>query len=114
MAGQRPFPPKAPARHLRIGKAGGDSPLARKPSYNMYYVYTLKSEKDGRHYVGITSKLPSVRLIKHNQNKSRFTRGHQPWVLLEYEQFQDKQLAMKREKFLKSGQARKFTKEKYN
>ncbi|PIS40679.1 MAG: hypothetical protein COT26_02095 [Candidatus Kerfeldbacteria bacterium CG08_land_8_20_14_0_20_43_14] len=111
---QRPFPPKAPARHLRIGVAGVNSPPARKPRYNMYYVYTLKSEKDGRHYVDITSKFPSVRLIEHNQNKSRFTRGHQPWVLLDYEQFQDKQLAMKREKFLKSGQGRKFTKEKRN
>lgn len=74
----------------------------------MYYVYVLKSEKDGRRYIGSTAKLPQDRLEEHNANKGRFTRGHQPWKLWKVEKYTTKEEAQKREKFLKSEQGRRY------
>lgn len=96
MVGHRPFPPEA------------DSPPARKLKNIMYHVYILKSKKDGTRYVGLTEKNPIVRAKEHNQNKGAYTRGHQPWVLIHFETYSDKRDALKREKFLKSGQGRKW------
>jgi len=74
----------------------------------MFHVYVLQSLKDGVRYVGQTSLESAERLAEHNQNKSSFTRGHQPWMLVLSEDFNTRAEAVKREKFLKSGQGRKW------
>jgi putative endonuclease len=40
----------------------------------MYYVYVLKSEKDGRLYKGLTSDLEK-RLLQHNAGITKSTKG---------------------------------------
>ncbi len=73
----------------------------------MYETYVLKSLKDGIRYVG-SSLDAKERLRKHNNGANRFTKGHRPWVIMYVESFTTKTEAIKREKFLKSGQGRKW------
>ncbi|MCF7846381.1 MAG: GIY-YIG nuclease family protein [Candidatus Peribacteraceae bacterium] len=62
-------------------------------------------------YKGYTSDL-SGRLAKHNEDDGfkSYTTGRGPWKLVHKETFQVEKDAIKREKFLKSGQGRQFLK----
>tara|TARA_Y100000768_G_C23564148_1_gene489633 strand:+ start:157 stop:426 length:270 start_codon:yes stop_codon:yes gene_type:complete len=65
-----------------------------------YYVYLIKTEKKINNkfisYVGYTNNLKN-RLKKHNLGKgAKFTRGKR-WILVYYEKFDTKNLALKRE-----------------
>jgi len=76
----------------------------------MYYVYVIKSIKYLNRYIGSTKNLIE-RIQEHNQGKCRYTKGRKPrkpWVLICKEEFKNRSEAIKREKFLKSGQGRKF------
>ena len=75
----------------------------------MYYVYVIKSEKNGKNYIGYTEDL-EIRLLSHNQGKVRSTKAYKPYKLLYKEEFSDKTTARKRELFLKSGRGRDFIK----
>lgn len=75
---------------------------------NMYTVYVLKSNKNGKRYVGYTSKTVEVRLKEHNGGSNKFTSKNGPFVLIYTENYTVKTEAIKREKFLKSGQGRSF------
>jgi putative endonuclease len=69
-------------------------------------LYVLKGET-GKRYIGITNDLPR-RLREHG---SRRTKGSQllgEFVVLHKEEFPDHASAREREKFLKSGQGRKW------
>ena len=66
----------------------------------MYYVYLLKSEKDGRAYIGFTANLRR-RFEEHNSGASIATRNKRPWKLIYYEAYLTASLAMRREKQLK-------------
>ena len=70
----------------------------------MYYVYTLKSSKDNRLYIGSTSNLRK-RLKEHNDGKAKSTRYRRPLELIYYEAYKEKSIARKREKLLKKGKA---------
>ena len=70
------------------------------------YVYILKSKKNDRVYIGSTENV-NVRLEQHNRGDNKSTRAYRPWVLVRKEVYQDKALALKREKFLKSGKGRR-------
>jgi len=48
------------------------------------------------------------RVEEHNQGSSRYTKGRMPLVLVHKEEFDTRAEAMMREKFLKSGQGRKY------
>ncbi|MBI5198422.1 MAG: GIY-YIG nuclease family protein [Nitrospirae bacterium] len=72
-----------------------------------YFVYILRSLKDGSIYVGI-SKDPEQRLQNHNYGDSKYTKGHRPYELIYKEKFIDRVSARKREKYLKSGTGREF------
>ena len=78
----------------------------------MIYVYVLRSELDGRVYVGITKDI-SRRLKEHNRGKTKSTKGFIPWVLLFYEIKSDYQSARNREKYLKSGFGKQWIKHKW-
>ena len=67
-----------------------------------YTVYAIKSQKDGRIYVGMTSNLKR-RIIEHNSKKTRSTKAYVPWVLFFTEICSDRQNARIREKYWKSG-----------
>ena len=76
----------------------------------MFFVYAIKSEKDGRFYVGFTNNLER-RILEHNQGKTKSTKGYVPWVLVYRETVDAMEIARKREKYLKSGIGKKIIKE---
>ncbi len=77
----------------------------------MYYVYVLRSRKDGRLYKGMADDLQR-RLKQHNGGQNRSTKGFLPWDLAYYERFQTRAEARSREKYFKSGIGREFLKSK--
>ncbi|MDP3778931.1 MAG: GIY-YIG nuclease family protein [bacterium] len=77
-----------------------------------FFVYVLKSLKNGDIYIGSTQNV-SDRVKLHNTGKVQSTRPNRPWQLLEYETLQSRSEAMRREQFLKTGQQRERLKEKY-
>ena len=76
-----------------------------------FYVYVLRSIEFERNYVGFTRDVVS-RLKEHNSGKTRSTRPYKPWNILFFEKYSTKAEALKREKFLKSGQGRDYVKQK--
>lgn len=78
----------------------------------MFTVYVLKSEKNNKRYVGYTSKEAQTRLREHNTGSNKYTRHNSPFVLMYTELYEEKIDAVRRERFLKSGQGRKFLDEK--
>ena len=76
----------------------------------MYFVYILYSPSAGKTYTGYTNNV-ARRLIEHNITESKgFTLRYRPWVIIHTESFQNKQQAMDREKFLKTGRGREEVK----
>ena len=75
----------------------------------MYYVYVLRSLKDGSLYKGYTVD-PKNRLNQHNKGKTKSTSSKIPWELIYYEACIDLQAAIKREKYFKSAAGRKYLK----
>jgi len=78
---------------------------------DMFYVYVLKSLKNGKRYVGFTSKDPATRLKEHNSGGSTWTKQNGPHQLVHQGSFAEEREARKREKFLKSGQGRMWLNE---
>jgi predicted GIY-YIG superfamily endonuclease len=73
-------------------------------------VYILRSDSDpSRHYVGITNNLRD-RLEWHNEGPGGHTLRHRPWSLVVSMEFPDERVAVRFEKYLKSGSGRAFTK----
>ncbi len=68
----------------------------------MYYVYILKSEKDGSLYIGYTNNLKK-RILEHNNGLSLSTKNKRPYKLIFYEAFINRIDAKHRETYLKSG-----------
>ncbi len=58
-------------------------------------------------YVGSADDIEK-RIWEHNFGKCRYTSGRRPWKLVYKEIFKTRSEAMRREKFLKSGQGRKY------
>ena len=67
----------------------------------MYYVYVLRSSKDGRLYTGVTSDL-ARRMREHRAGKTRSLRARLPVTLVYSEAFATKREAMARERFFKT------------
>ncbi len=76
----------------------------------MFYVYVLKSSKTTSLYKGQTSNL-EIRLKEHNNGKVKSTKAFIPWEIVYSETFPDKESAVSREKYFKSGIGRQFLKE---
>ena len=76
----------------------------------MFYVYVLRSLKDGRLYKGLTQDV-TKRLKQHNQGENRSTKGFVPWELVFTKKFNSRPEARTYEKYLKSGSGREFLKE---
>jgi len=72
----------------------------------MHYVYVLKSQRNGKRYVGMTSKHPLERMREHNAGSSTWSSHNSPFELVYTEAFTDRAEARKRELFLKSGVGR--------
>ena len=76
----------------------------------IYHVYVLKSQKNGRPYVGFTRKTPKRRLEEHNYGSNQWTRHNGPFDLVYFERFNSRKEALGREKYFKSGSGREFLK----
>ncbi|HED37184.1 MAG TPA: GIY-YIG nuclease family protein [Ignavibacteria bacterium] len=73
----------------------------------MNFVYVLKSQQDGKRYIGLTNNLEK-RLRQHNSGKVKSTKNRRPFSLVYYEEFEDRSEAAQREKFFKTGKGREF------
>jgi putative endonuclease len=67
----------------------------------MYYVYVLRSQIDGKFYVGFTEDL-GQRLSAHNSGKNPSTQVRKPLDLIFYEAFVNKFDALRRERYFKT------------
>jgi len=70
----------------------------------MFYVYVLKSRKDGRLYIGFTINLIK-RFKEHRNGEVNCTKYRRPLELIYYEAYKNREIAKKRERQLKSGKA---------
>ncbi len=77
---------------------------------NKYFVYVLRSQKDGRRYVGFTNCLER-RIEEHKQGLVKSTKHRRPFEFVYSEKFLNKRDAQEREKFLKTGQGRQYLKD---
>jgi predicted GIY-YIG superfamily endonuclease len=68
----------------------------------MYYVYILKSIRDGSNYIGVTKDLRK-RIKEHNYKGLKFTTQKRPYKIIWYSVFKDKIKAYRFEKYLKTG-----------
>jgi putative endonuclease len=75
----------------------------------MYYTYVLKSLKDNKHYIGWSNNLER-RIKKHKSGQVNSTKLRLPIELIYYEACLNKEKAIKREKYFKTGFGRQFLK----
>ena len=68
----------------------------------MYYLYILKSGKDGNIYTGLSSNLRQ-RVQQHVDGKVISTKHRRPLKLIYYEAYMNRTDAINREKYLKNG-----------
>lgn len=68
---------------------------------NQYFIYILSSKRNGTLYIGVTNNL--IRRIKEHKDDSieGFTKKYNVHMLVYYEQTEDVQSAIEREKRLK-------------
>lgn len=76
---------------------------------DIFYVYAIKSEVDGRIYVGFSLDIEK-RLKQHNTAKTRSTKGYIPWRLIYTEEVIGRIAARAKEKYYKSGIGKDFLK----
>ena len=75
----------------------------------MFFVYVLRSQRDGTLYIGLTQDV-ARRLQQHNRGHERSTRAKRPFALLLSEGFETREAARAREKYHKSGFGREILK----
>jgi putative endonuclease len=78
----------------------------------MFYVYAIKSKKDGRIYVGLTENIES-RINYHNKGWNTSTKGFIPWVLIYSEEAENRMAARLREKHFKSGMGKEWLRQNF-
>ncbi len=66
-----------------------------------YYVYILRSLKDGLFYIGYSENLKN-RVYDHNMGKNTSTKNRRPLELIFYEAFPRKEDALRRESYFKT------------
>lgn len=74
-----------------------------------YYIYVLKSQKDGALYVGYTDNLKS-RFEQHSKGRVTSTKNRRPLELVYSEACLSKPDATHRERYLKTAWGKKFLK----
>lgn len=76
-------------------------------SVTFYYVYVLRSRKNGQWYVGFTKDLRK-RFSEHNNGAGTYTKSRGPFELIHYEAYRSMSDARTREQQLKSGQGKAY------
>ena len=75
----------------------------------MFYVYVLRSESDLGLYIGFSNNL-RIRLKQHKGGQAFAASYRGPWKLIYYEAYRNRDDALGRERYLKSGGGRRFLK----
>lgn len=75
----------------------------------MFYVYVLRSASDDGFYIGYSANLRK-RLGQHVTGTALATSYRGPWKLIYYEAYLERDDALGRERYLKSGAGRRFLK----
>ncbi len=75
-----------------------------------FFVYVLKSLKDGKNYIGCTNDV-GKRLSDHRCGRVDATKNRRPLELIYKEVFENKELARSREDFFKTGKGRSVLKD---
>lgn len=75
----------------------------------MYYVYVLRSLKDGNFYIGYTSDLQR-RMEEHQEGMSLSTKNRRPLELVYFEASRNRSDAMHREVYLKTTYGHRYLK----
>lgn len=73
----------------------------------MAFVYILFSETLNKYYVGHTTEDLEERLRKHLSSHSGYTSKAKDWEIVYTEEFENKELACKREREIKNWKSRK-------
>ena len=73
----------------------------------MYYVYVLRSKKDGKFYTGFTDNLEK-RLKKHNAGEVLSTKERRPFEIVYFEGCKNKTDALHREIYLKTSWGKRY------
>lgn len=71
-------------------------------SFMAYYVYILRSTKDGSYYTGVTSDLRR-RIGEHHSGSPKYSSTKGPFNIVWYGAFMSKERAYEFEVYLKSG-----------
>ena len=75
--------------------------------FKVFFVYVLLSTKDKNLYIGFSENLER-RFQEHNNGEVDATKYRRPLLLVYYEAYADKDDALGRERFLKSGSGHRF------
>ncbi|MEK7643367.1 MAG: GIY-YIG nuclease family protein [Patescibacteria group bacterium] len=78
-----------------------------------YYIYFLKSKKDGNFYIGKTNNIDR-RLKEHNAGQVQSTKSRRPFLLLGYETCKTEEESIMLEKEWKKGYKREELKKRFN
>jgi putative endonuclease len=73
----------------------------------MFYTYVIQSQRDGSLYIGQTNNL-SDRLIRHNTDRNKWTKGKGPWELIFSKSFSSRAEAVGLERKLKGFKNKTF------
>ena len=77
----------------------------------MFYVYILRSLKDGSYYSGFTENLKQ-RVKEHNWHLSEYSKSKTPFELTWFCSFKNKKKALDFEKYLKQGSGFAFARKR--
>jgi putative endonuclease len=75
----------------------------------MFYVYVLKSKKDGKNYTGFTKDL-KLRFERRSKGLVESTKDRRPLEIIYYEACLDQEDATRREKYLKTTYGKRYIK----
>jgi len=75
----------------------------------MIYVYVLSSVARNYIYVGMSSDIER-RISDHNNGYNKTTKPYRPFRVILVEEYETRDLARKREKYLKSGVGKEYLK----
>ena len=78
-----------------------------------YFAYILHSAGYNRFYKGQCEDL-TERLKQHNNGHTQSTKPFIPWELVYFEEFENREDAVKRERYFKTAAGRRFIKTKIN
>lgn len=75
----------------------------------MFYVYFLKSQVNADLYIGSCENIDK-RVKRHNSGLVKSTKAYVPWKLVGTESYNTRSEAVRRERFLKTGQQKELLK----